>query len=105
MEQVEIQKGRTVILPISLGFDVSQDTFSSEIRVGKTSTSDLIAQWGIVFLTDGTDGELVAILDDAITSEITHSVGYMDLKRVSGGEPLGVFDEPLEVIIKDTVTI
>ncbi len=37
MQQVKVQRGKTVILPVSLGFDVSQDTITSEIRVNKSS--------------------------------------------------------------------
>ena len=28
----------------------------------------------------------------------------MDLKRVSGGEPLAIFDKPLEVVFQGVVT-
>lgn len=104
MQPVIVHKGRTVILPVSLGFNVSQDTITSKIRVDSTPTSDLIAEWTVTFETDGTDGELVLILDDAITTEITQVVGYMDLKRVAGGEPLSIFSEPLEVFFEDVVT-
>ncbi len=105
MKQVEVQKGRTVILPVSLGFDVSQDAITSQIRVTKSSTSTLIATWVVTFATDGTDGELILTLDDSVTTVITQSVGYMDLKRVSGGEPLSILNEPLEVIFKNSITV
>jgi hypothetical protein len=105
MQQVVVQKGRTVVIPVSLGFDVSQDIITSEIRVGKTSSSALIATWVVSFATDGTDGELILTLDDAVTTTITTSIGYMDLKRVTGGEPLPIFIEPLEVVFSASVTI
>jgi hypothetical protein len=105
MKQVVVHKGRTVILPVSLGFDVSQDIFTSEIRVEEDSLSVLIATWIVSFETNGVDGELILRLDNSVTSLITKSVGYMDLKRVTGGEPVPVFDEPLEVLFKDTVTV
>ncbi len=104
MQQVVVDKGRTVILPVSLGFDVSQDTITSEIRVSKSSTSTLIATWVVSFTTNGTDGELILTLDDSVTTSITQSVGYMDLKRVAGGEPLSIFNEPLEVVFNNVVT-
>ncbi len=104
MKQVVVDKGRTVILPVSLGFDVSQDVFTSQIRVTKSSTSTLIATWVVTFATNGTDGELILTLDDSVTTSITQSIGYMDLKRVSGGEPLPVFNEPLEVVFNNVVT-
>ncbi len=104
MKQVIVDKGRTVILPVSLGFDVSQDVITSQIRIDKTQTSTLIATWVVSFTTDGTDGELILTLDDSVTSAITNSVGYMDLKRVAGGQPLSIFNEPLEVIFNNVVT-
>lgn len=102
---ITVHKGRTVIVPVSLGRDVSGDTFVSEIRVDKHSTSSLIATWDISFETDGTDGELILKLDDGVTSLITKSSGYMDLKQVTGGEPIPVFNEPLEVLFRDSVTV
>jgi len=104
MKQVTVYKGRTVILPVALGIDVSQDTITSEIRAGKSRTETLIATWVVTYVTDGTDGDILLTLDNDITEAITNSVGYMDLKRVSGGEPLSVFDEPLQVAFVNTVT-
>lgn len=104
MQPVVVQKGRTVVVPVSLGFNVSQDVITSEIRVAPSYESTLIATWEVTFETDGTDGEIVLTLDDAITTAITQSVGYMDLKRVAGGEPLPIFSAPLEVSFIDAVT-
>ncbi len=105
MKQVSVHKGRTVILPVSVGFDVSQDTITSDIRVDKDSSSELIASWVVSFETDGVDGELILKLDNSATSLITKSIGYMDLKRITGGEPVPVFDEPVEVLFKDSITV
>ena len=104
MQPVKVYKGRTTIVPVSLGFNVSLDIITSEIRTEKNQTSPLIAAWEVSFETDGTDGELILTLDDSVTSEITESIGYMDLKRVSGGEPLPIFNEPLEVAFVNTIT-
>lgn len=104
MDEIIVYKNRTNTLTISLGFDVSTDTFSSEIREKADYTSTLIATWTIAFLTDGTDGELILTLDDSVTSAITAKKGYMDLKRVTGGEPVNVFDEPLAVVFRTPVT-
>lgn len=104
MQQIKVHKGRTVILPVSLGVDVSKDIITSEIRDGKTQPSKLIATWVVSFATNGIDGELILTLDNTTTSAITKSTGYMDLKRVTGGEPVSVFDEPLEVIFTDSIT-
>lgn len=104
MSNVVVYKGRTNTVIVNLGTNVSLDTFVSEIRVGKNSTSILIATWTVSFLTTGIDGKLKLILDDAVTSLISQLYGYMDLKRISGGEPLPVFNGPLKVVFKDTVT-
>jgi len=104
MQQVVVQRDRTVILPVSLGFDVSQDTITSQIRVSQDPLSALIATWAVSFETDGTDGELILTLDDSITTNIVQNVGWMDLKRVSGGQPLSVFNTPLEVSIINVIT-
>lgn len=104
MPQITVQKGRTKTLSIGVGFDASQDEFVSEIRAEKNRESEHLATWVVSWLTDGTDGELILTLDDSVTSEITKDSGWMDIKRVSGGEPIAVFDEPFEVIFEEPVT-
>jgi len=105
MQQIIVHKGRTVIVPVSLGYDVSTDVITSQIRAEKDPASALIATWVVTFKTDGVDGEIILTLDNVITAAIVKSTGYMDLKRVTGGEPVNVFDDPLEVLFKDTVTV
>lgn len=105
MKQIIVYKGRTVIVPVSLGYDVSGDTFTSEIRTHKDSTSELIASWVVSFAGDGSDGELILTLDNSVTTLIDKVTGYMDLKRITGGEPVNVFYEPLEVLFKSTITV
>ena len=102
--RIIVHKNRTNVLTISLGFDVSGDIITSEIRSEPSVDSPLLATWDVSFRTDGTDGELVLILDDLDTSQIRATSGYMDLKRVSGSEPLAVFDQPLEVSFRGSVT-
>lgn len=104
MAQLKVRKGRTEIVSVKIGQDISADTFASEIRAEPEQSSTLIATWAVSFLTDGTDGELILTLDDVITAQITATSGYMDIKRVTGGEPVAVFDSPLEVIFEGTVT-
>lgn len=99
-----VHKGRTNIVPVSLGMDVSGDTISSEIRAKPVATSELIASWTVSFETDGSDGEIILTLDDSDTVDIAYTRGYMDLKRVTAGEPVPVFDKPLHVEFKDVVT-
>ena len=102
--QVIVHKGRTNTVVIRLGQNVSADTFTSEIRTEPTVESPLIAAWQVSFATDGTDGELLLRLDDGVTRGIKPNSGYMDLKRITGSEPVPVFDRPLEVVFRGTVT-
>lgn len=102
--ELRIYKGRTNIVPVELGIDVSNDTITGEIRVDRDMTSTLLATWDIEFETDGTDGKLIMTIDDSQLQNITVKRGYTDLKRVSGGEPLPVFDSPIRVQFKDSVT-
>lgn len=104
MRQLVVYKGRTNVVPVGLGVDVSNDEITSEIRVEVDPTSELIAAWTVENVTDGTDGEILLVLDDAVSASIELSKGYMDIKRVTGGEPVPVFDEPLEVLFKKVVT-
>jgi hypothetical protein len=102
--KVVVYKDRTNTITVSLGIDVSADTITSEIRSEPDVSAPLIATWVVSFKTDGHDGELVLMLDDNETSQIKATSGFMDLKRVSGSEPLAVFDQPLEVAFRGSVT-
>ena len=101
---INVYKGRTNVITINLGYDVSADELTSEIRTELDQFSTLIATWDVEFINDGIDGMLRLTLDDSVTSEIVYSKGYMDLKRVSAGEPLPVFSDPLPVVFKETIT-
>lgn len=103
--EVIVHKGRTNVLPVNLGFDVSGDTFTSQIRTQPSQDSTLIAEWTVTFATDGTDGKLILRLDNSVTSLIAETAGYMDLKRINGSEPIAVFDKPLEVLFQGSVTV
>lgn len=104
MQQITVHKGRTVTVPVSLFFDVSADTITSDIRTGRSESTPLIAQWIVTNKTDGSDGEIILRLDDSVTANITQYIGYMDLKRITDGEPVVVFEDPLQVVFKDVVT-
>lgn len=97
-----VHKGRTNIVPVSLGIDVSGDTLTSEIR---TLAGVLICTWAVSFDNDGSDGELILILDNSVTATIPYISGLMDIKRVTNGEPVPIFDVPLEVEFRDAVTL
>lgn len=101
-DTIVVHKGRTNIITASLGIDVSGDTLTSEIR---TESGTLIATWTVVYDSDGTDGELVLSLDNSITATIAYPSGLMDIKRLVGGEPVNVFDNPLEVEFRESVTV
>lgn len=103
MDDIVVYKNRTNVLSVSLGSDVSADTFTSEIREKVGVASPLIATWDVAFLTDGTDGELVLTLDDSELVAVTQKAGYMDIKRTSGGEPYEVFP-PIKVKLVEVVT-
>ena len=101
---VVVHKHRTVVLLVNLGVDVSNDVLVSEIRANQHPASPLIATWQIEYVNDGSDGELRFTLDDLVTAAITAEDGYMDIKRISNGEPLAVFQTPLEVRFREPVT-
>lgn len=103
--KVIVHKGRTNILRIDMGIDVAADVFTSEIRSLPDQESPLLATWVVSFETDGHDGMLVLVLDNLVTGQIHANSGFMDLKRVTGSEPVPVFDRPLEVSFRGTVTV
>lgn len=102
--KVIVHKSRTNIIEVHLGYDVSGDTITSEIRSQPSLDAPLIATWNVAFLTDGRDGKLRLTLDNAVVADIAANSGYMDMKRVVDGEPFAVFDEPLEVTFRGVVT-
>lgn len=103
--QLIVYKGRTNIVPVSLGVDVEGDTITSEIRTEPNSESALIATWTVDVVTDGSDGEITLTLDNAVTSLISVDSGYMDIKRLVGSEPIPVFEKPIEVVFRASVTV
>lgn len=102
-DDIVVFKNRTNVMSVSLGTDVSADTFASEIREKASVISPLIATWDVEFATDGTDGELVLTLDNSELEDVTAKSGYMDIKKISGGEPYAVFP-PVKVKFQDVVT-
>ena len=100
---VVVHKGRTNIITVNLGIDVTGDTFTSEIRTEPEVDSTLIAAWDVT-IEDATNGVLKLEMDDLVSGQVTVSSGYMDIKRVTGGEPVPVFDEVLEVAFRGVTT-
>lgn len=101
---IKVHKGRVTTVRVNLGIDVSDDLLTSEIRSEPNPESTLIGTWAIENVTDGTDGQLLLTLDDE-ESVIIHTTGYMDIKRVSGGIAIPLFDKPIVVVIQETVTL
>lgn len=101
---VVVKVGRTNVIGVSFEGDISGEVWASEIRKGRSISSELIATWDVAFATDGTDGNLVLTLDDAVTAAIQHTTGWMDVKRVANGEPFSAFVEPIPVIFEGVVT-
>ena len=104
---VVVHVGRTTVVTVSLGYDVSADTLTSQIREDKHRNAALIGEFVVEFLTDGTDGELVLTLDNSLTTDPETPLptkGYMDIQRDASGEPVSVFDKPLRVVFRGTVT-
>lgn len=103
MNKVIVHRNRTNTIPVSLGIDITGETITSQIRAEPHHESALLAEW-VVTVVDAVTGELSLTLDDLETSQITVDSGFMDFKRLSGGEPLTVLDRPLEVEFRGTVT-
>lgn len=102
--ELVVYKNRTNTITVSLGINVAGDVITSEIRAEPDVASPLLMTWTVAFATDGTDGELILSVDDNATAQIKANSGYMDLKRVTGGEPVPVFDRPVEVEFRGAVT-
>jgi hypothetical protein len=102
--ELVVYKNRTNTITVSLGINVAGDVITSEIRAEPDVASPLLMTWTVAYATDGTDGELILSVDDNATAQIKANSGYMDIKRVTGGEPVPVFDRPVEVEFRGAVT-
>jgi hypothetical protein len=104
---VKISKGRTTTLLVNLNVDLSDDDSmpTAQVRADKNPTSALLGTWVVNFVTDGVDGKLVLTMDNSQSTGVTRSNGYMDVKRLVGGEPLSAFDEPIPVVFEEVVTV
>jgi hypothetical protein len=102
---LNVYKQRMNIVTVSLGMDVSGETFTSQIRTEPDQDAELIAEWAVAFDTNGTDGELILTLTETDVADIELRRGWMDIKRNSSGASLPVFDRPLEVDFIGAVTV
>jgi hypothetical protein len=105
--QINFYHRMTNVVLVDLGYDVSGDILTSQIRRGTHVTTEKVADWTVEFVTDGTDGKLRLTIDDSVEVDPTTDMGYMDMKRMIGGangEPVPVFDGPILVNFVDVVT-
>ena len=101
--KIIVHKNRTNVILVDLGIDITGDTITSQVRAEQDHTSELITSFTVA-VTDAATGMLTLTIDDTLSGAITVDSGYMDIRRVSGGEPVVVLDRPLEVEFRGTVT-
>lgn len=99
-----IHKGRTATVKLEFNEDITGDTITSEIRTEPDQSSSLIMEFA-VSVTNAANGSVELTANDTVTGQIQQNSGYMDVKRVtSGGDVPPVFDRPIKVQIRGTVT-
>lgn len=101
MDALKIFRNRTSVIPVWFSYMLGDDVYTSQIRTGQSFLSPLIATFTVV---KAGPNQLTLMLDNSVTAGITHNYGYMDIKRVTGGEPVPVFEDPIPVLFKDQVT-
>lgn len=97
-----IHRGRTERVTVRLGYSVASDVITSQIRVGISPSATKIADFVVTVTPDGRT--IYLDLDNSVTENITQTGGYMDIKRVTGGEPVNVLDSPIPVVFRNVVT-
>jgi hypothetical protein len=102
--KIVVHKARTNAVQVNIGVDITGDTITSQVRTQPDLASPLIMTW-VVEVVVAAVGELVLRVDNTVTAEITANSGYMDLKRMSDGEPIAVFKDPIEVEFQGSVTL
>lgn len=104
-DQIVVWKNRVNIITVEVGFDISNEEWTSQIRSEPKADAPLLAEWSVAFENDGTDGRLLLTLTDVVTAQITADSGFMDFRRkVAFGYPVAAIDKPLEVIFRGSVT-
>jgi hypothetical protein len=97
MADLKVYRGRTTVVPIALGVDVTGDDLVAEIRTATDPESTLLATWDV-------DIEIPALgigtmtLDDSV-ADIAPDIdgGWTDILRVTGGQPISLFAAPVRV--------
>lgn len=104
IKRITVYKKRTNTKEVWFGADYSDDELVSEIRVAADDESELIASWSIEPKTDGVDGKYIFTIDDSDLPSDIPDKGYMDIKRISAGEPLAVHKGYIVVDFQEVVT-
>lgn len=102
MSYVPVYKGRFTEIFVHLGIDITGHTLVSEIRAKPDPTAELIKAWTITVI-DAATGEIKMSIDDT-SNTITHTEGFMDMKRVISSVDHPVFDDILFVKFIPAVT-
>jgi hypothetical protein len=103
MNEIIIERGRTKVITVSFPDDISDDVITSQIREGKSTDSELIAEWAVTLDAEDVK-EAILTIDDVVTADISQKKGYMDIKQVMDGEPTNAFDGFIIVKIIDPIT-
>ena len=103
MSTVDVHKHRTTELHVILPYPTENDIFTSQVRKGRSQATEVIVEWN-VSKSEESSNKLILVIDDELASTITETTGYMDIKRVTAGEPLAVFNDPILVTFKDVIT-
>lgn len=101
---ITVWKRRSITFEFALAHQIGDDIYTSEIRRGQSVNTPLIATWNVSVKPGGMNKTLIFSMDDSVTSLITVNYGWMDLKRVSNGEPLPVLNYSIPVLFKDVIT-
>lgn len=102
MSQLVYRKGRYNAVPVNLGIDITGQTIVSQIRERPDESSPVILTWTPT-VTNAATGEFTLSHNDS-AGVITHSEGWMDIKRVTGAGDIACFDGPLAVEFRGAVT-
>lgn len=103
MNKLVVYKNRTNIITVRLGYDITGDTLTSQIREQPDQDAAFIAEWD-VDVVDAALGEITMTLTPTDLVGVTQVRGFTDIKRVSSGQSLPVFTDAIQVEFRGTVT-
>lgn len=87
--QLTLEKGRTNVLPVTLGVAVPEagSALKAEIRTGPSEQATLVATWSIQ-VVDAAAGEIVLTLTPAWADALTADTVYTDVIIIAGDRTL-----------------